>query len=103
MATRVILPLLGQTMEEGTINKWFKKEGDTVEKGEPLLEVMTDKVNMEVESPASGVLRKIVAPEEAVVPVKELIAIIGTADEASSAAAATVVVVNMDVTLGTGT
>jgi len=81
MAIKVILPLLGQTMEEGTINKWFKKEGDTVEKGEPLLEVMTDKVNMEVESPASGVLRKILAPEEAVVPVKELIAIIGSPDE----------------------
>jgi len=82
MATRVILPLLGQTMEEGTINKWFKQEGEAVEKGEPLLEVMTDKVNMEVESPASGILRKIVAPEQAVVPVKELIAVIGTADEA---------------------
>jgi len=81
MATRVVLPLLGQTMEEGTIIKWFKHEGDTVEKGEPLLEVMTDKVNMEVESPASGTVRKILAPEEAVVPVKELIAIIGTPDE----------------------
>lgn len=81
MATKVVLPLLGQTMEEGTINKWFKQEGEAVEKGEPLLEVMTDKVNMEVESPASGVLRKIVAPEQAVVPVKELIAIIGEPDE----------------------
>jgi pyruvate dehydrogenase E2 component (dihydrolipoamide acetyltransferase) len=81
MATRVILPLLGQTMEEGTMIKWFKQEGETVQKGEPLLEVMTDKVNMEVESPASGTLRKILAPPEAVVPVKDLIAIIGTPDE----------------------
>lgn len=75
------LPLLGQTMEEGTITKWLKSEGESVEKGEPLLEVMTDKANMEVESPASGILRKIVAQEGVNVPVKDLIAIIGTADE----------------------
>ncbi len=81
MALKFLLPLLGQTMEEGTINKWFKKEGDPVEKGEPLLEVMTDKVNMEVEAPISGVLRKIIAPEQSVVPVKDPIAIIGEADE----------------------
>lgn len=81
MATKVILPLLGQTMEEGTIIKWFKQEGETVEKGEPLLEVMTDKVNMEVESPESGTLRKILAEPEQIVPVKELIAIIGDPNE----------------------
>lgn len=81
MATKVTLPFLGQTMEEGTITKWLKQEGESVEKGEPLLEVMTDKANMEVEAPASGVVRKIVAAEGATVPVKDLIAIIGSADE----------------------
>ena len=81
MATKVILPMLGQTMEEGTITKWLKQEGDKVEKGEPLLEVMTDKVNMEVESPASGILRKIIAQAEQTVPVMDAIAVIGTADE----------------------
>ena len=81
MATKVILPVLGETMEEGTITKWLKQEGDQVQKGEPLLEVMTDKVNLEVESPASGVLRKIIAAEEQTVPVMEAIAVIGTADE----------------------
>lgn len=75
------LPLLGQTMEEGTITKWLKSEGDVLEKGEPLLEVMTDKANMEVESPTSGILRKIVAQEGEIIPVKDVIAIIGTADE----------------------
>lgn len=75
------LPLLGQTMEEGTITKWLKSEGVAVEKGEPLLEVMTDKANMEVESPASGILRKIIAQEGAIVPVKDAIAIIGSAGE----------------------
>lgn len=73
--------MLGQTMEEGTIIKWFKNEGDSVEKGEPLLEVMTDKVNMEVESPDSGILRKIIAHSDETVPIMAMIAILGTADE----------------------
>jgi len=81
MATKVLLPMLGQTMEEGTITKWLKQEGDKVEKGEALLEVMTDKVNMEVESPASGILRRIIAREEETIPIMAVIAIIGTADE----------------------
>jgi len=81
MATKMLMPLLGQTMEEGTIIKWFKNEGDEIKAGEPLLEVMTDKVNMEVEAPESGVLRKILAQPDEIVPVKEPIAIIGTADE----------------------
>lgn len=81
MATKMVMPLLGQTMEEGTIIKWFKNEGDTVKEGEPLLEVMTDKVNMEVEAPEDGVLRKILAQVDDIVPVRDPIAIIGTADE----------------------
>ncbi len=75
------MPLLGQTMEEGTIIKWFKNEGDQIKAGEPLLEVMTDKVNMEVEAPENGVLRKILAQPDDIIPVKDPIAIIGTADE----------------------
>ncbi len=81
MATKMLMPLLGQTMEEGTIIRWFKNEGDEIKAGEPLLEVMTDKVNMEVEAPVSGVLRKIIAKPDDVVPVKEPIAIIGSPDE----------------------
>ena len=81
MATKVTMPLLGQTMEEGTIIKWFKSEGDAIEKGEPLLEVMTDKVNMEVEAPESGIVRKILAQPDDVIPVQGVIAVIGTADE----------------------
>lgn len=68
-------------MEEGTVIQWFKKEGDEVRAGEPLLEVMTDKVNMEVEAPESGVLRKIIAQAGDIVPVKEPICIIAGADE----------------------
>ncbi len=81
MAIKVLLPMLGQTMEEGTIIQWFKQEGDRVEKGEPLLEVMTDKVNMEVESPDAGILRKIIAQPDETIPIMAMIAILGTADE----------------------
>src|SRR5438876_9104043 len=81
MATLFKLPMLGQTMQEGTILKWFKAEGEKVEGWESLFEVMTDKVNMEVDPQVSGVLRKILAPEGATVPVGAAVAIIGTADE----------------------
>ena len=77
MATRVFMPKAGMAMEEGTIVLWFKKEGDRIEAGEPLLEIETDKVNMEVESPASGILLKIVRLEGETIPVTETIAWIG--------------------------
>nr|MDW8081083.1 dihydrolipoamide acetyltransferase family protein [Candidatus Calescibacterium sp.] len=75
------MPKLGLTMEEGVINKWLVKEGDRVEKGDPLFEVATDKVNMEVESPASGVVLKILYPEGATVPITEVVAYIGEVGE----------------------
>src|SRR5436190_1418330 len=81
MATLFRLPMLGQTMQEGTILKWYKAEGEKVEGWETLLEVMTDKVNMEVDPQVSGVLRKILAPEGATIPVGSPVAIIGAADE----------------------
>ena len=59
MANEVKLPRLGQGMEAGTITKWLKSPGDTVEKGEPLFEIDTDKVTQEVESDYAGVLLKI--------------------------------------------
>nr|MBC7245958.1 2-oxo acid dehydrogenase subunit E2 [Chloroflexota bacterium] len=76
MATPVIMPKTGMTQETGTIVQWFYKEGDHVEKGEPLLEVMTDKVNLQVEAPASGVLKGIKAFPNDVVPVTQVIAYI---------------------------
>ena len=81
MAKTLELPALGNSMEEGTITQWFKAEGESVGKGEALYEVMTDKVNMEVESPEAGILRKILAPVDATVPVNNPVAILGTADE----------------------
>ena len=81
MATEVVMPKLGLTMEEGSVNKWLKKEGDAVQEGEPLMEVMTDKAAVEVESPASGVLRKIIVPEGETVPLATVIAVITDPDE----------------------
>ena len=81
MATNVILPRLGQGMETGTIVKWLKSEGDTVEKGEPLFEVDTDKATQEVEAEASGVLLQI-SVSSGEVPVGETIACIGEPGEA---------------------
>src|SRR6266508_1164183 len=80
MATEIKLPRLGQGMESGTIVKWLKSEGDSVEKGEPLYELDTDKVTQEVEADASGVLLKI-AIAEGEVEVGKTIAVIGEEGE----------------------
>src|SRR5579871_6391236 len=78
----VEMPKMGDTMEEGKILRWIKQEGDTVKKGEPVAEVETDKVNIEIESFASGVLRKILVPEGASAPIGADIALVGAPDEA---------------------
>lgn len=85
MAKTLELPVLGNSMEEGTITQWFKAEGESVAKGEALYEVMTDKVNMEVEAPEAGVLHKILAAADATVPVGGPVAILGAAGEDVSA------------------
>ncbi len=81
MLHRVFLPQLGQTMEEGTIERWHKQEGERVERGEVLYELTTDKATLEVEAYAEGVLRKILAPEGATVEVNHLVAVIGEEGE----------------------
>ncbi|KUO68099.1 MAG: dihydrolipoyl dehydrogenase [Clostridia bacterium BRH_c25] len=88
MAYAVIMPKAGMAMEEGTIMKWLKQEGDKVEAGEPLLEIHTDKVSMEVEAEAGGILLKILRQEGDVVPVTQTIAYIGETGEDISAAPA---------------
>jgi pyruvate dehydrogenase E2 component (dihydrolipoamide acetyltransferase) len=77
MITEVIMPQLGETMNEGTITRWVKKEGDKVQKGEVLLEITTDKATLEVESFASGHLRKILVKDGEAVPVLTVIGYIG--------------------------
>ncbi|MFD0000719.1 biotin/lipoyl-containing protein, partial [Nocardia sp. NPDC127526] len=88
MAFSVQMPALGESVTEGTVTRWLKQEGDTVEVDEPLLEVSTDKVDTEIPSPTAGVLVKIVAKEDDVVEVGGELGVIGEAGEAPAPAAA---------------
>jgi pyruvate dehydrogenase E2 component (dihydrolipoamide acetyltransferase) len=78
----ILLPKMGNSVEEAEIVKWFKKEGDAVETGDPLFSIQTDKAEVECESTASGILRKILVPEGVEVPVLTVVALVGDADEA---------------------
>jgi pyruvate dehydrogenase E2 component (dihydrolipoamide acetyltransferase) len=81
MATRVVMPPLGETMDEGMIVKWLKAEGDAIAKGDQLFEVETDKVVIPVESFGNGILRKIIVPEGETVPIGTLVGIIASPEE----------------------
>jgi 2-oxoglutarate dehydrogenase E2 component (dihydrolipoamide succinyltransferase) len=82
MATQVLMPQLGEAVEEATITKWLKMEGDSVDEYEPLVEVNTDKVDTEIPSPASGTLLKILVSEEGkTVQVGTILAWIGVPGE----------------------
>ncbi len=81
MASRVVMPKLTDTMEEGVVLKWKKEEGDKVSAGDVLAEIETDKAVMDLEAFASGVLRKLLAKEGETVPSGALIAVIGEPDE----------------------
>ena len=84
---KVTMPQLGESVAEGTIGKWLKQPGDHVDKYEPLLEVITDKVNAEVPSPFEGTLKEILVQEGETVPNNAEIAVIETGDEAAAPAA----------------
>lgn len=81
MATRIVMSKLSPTMEEGRVLQWVKKEGDPVESGDVVVEVETDKANMEVEAVGSGILRKVLVPENATVPTGTLLGVIAPEDE----------------------
>jgi pyruvate dehydrogenase E2 component (dihydrolipoamide acetyltransferase) len=81
MLNEVFMPKLGMTMETGTIIEWFKNEGDPIKQGEVLLEVMTDKINIEVESYHTGILLKKYYSDDSVVPVNHVIGYIGDAND----------------------
>jgi pyruvate dehydrogenase E2 component (dihydrolipoamide acetyltransferase) len=76
MAVPVVMPELGESIVEGTIVRWLKNEGDSVQEDEPIVEIMTDKVNTELPAPASGVLKQILAPANATVRVGQELALI---------------------------
>src|SRR6516164_7465355 len=83
MTVTVSMPQLGESVTEGTVTRWLKKEGERVEADEPLLEVSTDKVDTEIPSPASGILRGITVAEDETVAVGAQLAIIDDAAEAA--------------------
>jgi pyruvate dehydrogenase E2 component (dihydrolipoamide acetyltransferase) len=86
MVTKVVMPRLSLTMKEGTVGKWYKKEGDSIEKGEPIVEVISEKATYDLEAPASGTLRKILVEEGVDAPVNAVLAVIAAPDEAFSEA-----------------
>jgi pyruvate dehydrogenase E2 component (dihydrolipoamide acetyltransferase) len=81
MVTQVVMPRLSLTMKEGTVGKWYKKEGENVEKGEPLVEVVSEKATYDLEASASGILRKILVQEGVDVPVNAVLAVVTATDE----------------------
>ncbi len=81
MSEKIIVPVLGESITEATVSKWLKKEGETVEIDEPIVELETDKVNLEVPSPVSGTLKKIDSKDGSIV---EVGAVLGSVSESSS-------------------
>ena len=81
MIWEVRMPRLDEDMEEGTINRWIKQEGDFVTKGEPIVEIETQKVNYQIEAPGSGILRLILMQKGDTVPINKIIAVIADAEE----------------------
>ncbi|MBS1799691.1 MAG: 2-oxo acid dehydrogenase subunit E2 [Acidobacteria bacterium] len=87
--TEVLMPQMGESITEGTITKWLKKVGDTVQRDEPIFEISTDKVDAEIPSPAAGVLTEIKVPEGSTVQINTIVAVIGGgAGKAAAAPAA---------------
>jgi pyruvate dehydrogenase E2 component (dihydrolipoamide acetyltransferase) len=86
--TDVPMPQMGESITEGTITKWLKKVGDTVQRDEPLFEISTDKVDAEIPSPIAGVLTEIKVPEGSTVGINTIVAVIGGSGKAAAAPAA---------------
>jgi pyruvate dehydrogenase E2 component (dihydrolipoamide acetyltransferase) len=86
MPTDVIMPQMGESIFEGTITKWLKKQGDTVQRDEPLFEISTDKVDAEIPSPASGVLSEVKIAEGNTVQINTVVGVIADADGQAPAA-----------------
>ncbi len=86
--TDVVMPQMGESIVEGTLTKWLKKVGDSVQRDEPLFEISTDKVDTEIPAPAEGILTEILVQEGAVVAINTVVARIGAAGESVAAAAA---------------
>ena len=82
--TDVVMPQMGESIVEGTLTRWLKKPGDTVQRDEPLFEISTDKVDTEIPSPAAGVLAEVLVTEGATVAINT---VVGRISDGSGAAA----------------
>src|SRR5512134_3909279 len=85
MPTPVVMPQMGESIAEGTIVRWIKHVGDTVERDEPMFEISTDKVDAEIPAPTAGVITEIKVKEGETVPVNSVVAMIGQAEEVPAA------------------
>src|SRR5919198_2057574 len=81
MAEEIVLPQWGMEMQDATIVRWLKREGDAVQQGDPLVEVETAKIETDMESTASGVLAHILVPEGVTVPIRTVLAIVAAPGE----------------------
>ena len=81
MAVKVIMPQAGQDLETGIVRHWHKAEGDEVAKGEPIVQIETEKVNLDVEAPAAGILLRILVPDDTETAIFSTIGIIGQPGE----------------------
>ena len=88
MPTDVVMPQMGESITEGTITKWLKKPGDSIQRDEPLFEISTDKVDAEIPSPSAGTLKEIKIAEGATVQINTIVATIDEGGSASAPAAA---------------
>jgi len=89
MPTNVVMPQMGESVAEGTVVRWIKKVGDTVDRDEPIFEISTDKVDAEIPSPAAGVLLEIRVHEGETVAIDTVVAVLGAAGEKPGATEAT--------------
>jgi pyruvate/2-oxoglutarate dehydrogenase complex dihydrolipoamide acyltransferase (E2) component len=81
MAVKVVMPQAGQDLETGLVKHWLKAEGDPVAKGEPIVQVETEKISLDVEAPAAGVLLRILVPDETETAILSTLAVIGDPGE----------------------
>ncbi len=88
MPTNVVMPQMGESVTEGTVVRWIKKVGDTVDRDEPLFEISTDKVDAEIPSPAAGTVLEIRAHEGDTVPIDTVVAVLGTPGDSTDGGAA---------------
>jgi pyruvate dehydrogenase E2 component (dihydrolipoamide acetyltransferase) len=88
MPTDVVMPQMGESITEGTLTKWLKKVGDSIQRDEPLFEISTDKVDAEIPSPAAGTLQEIKTPEGSTVQINTVVAVISEGAGGTVAAAA---------------